>query len=130
VEIAPSPGLEPAVRDRLTAAAVRMAKEGGYDNLGTFEFLVNAEASASDEARFAFIEANPRLQVEHTVTEEVTGIALVQLQLLLAAARTLAELRIQEGGIPKPRGFAMQVRINMESMLADGSAKPGGSTIT
>ena len=84
VEIAPSPGLEPAIRDRLTAAAVRMAKEVRYDNLGTFEFLVNADASASDEAGFAFIEANPRLQVEHTVTEEVTGIDLVKLQIQLA----------------------------------------------
>ncbi len=79
VEIAPSPGLAPALRDRLTAAAVRMAKEVRYNNLGTFEFLVNAEASATDEAGFAFIEANPRLQVEHTVTEEVTGIDLVKL---------------------------------------------------
>jgi acetyl/propionyl-CoA carboxylase alpha subunit len=130
VEIAPSPGLEPAIRDRLTAAAVRMAKEVRYDNLGTFEFLVNAEASASDEARFAFIEANPRLQVEHTVTEEVTGIDLVRLQIQLAAGRTLAELEMQQADIPKPRGFAMQVRINMESMRADGTAKPGGGTIT
>src|SRR5208282_5519566 len=80
VEIAPSPGLAPAMRDRLTAAAVRMAKEVRYNNLGTFEFLVNADASArTDEAGFAFIEANPRLQVEHTVTEEVTGIDLVKL---------------------------------------------------
>ena len=130
VEIAPSPGLEPAMRDRLTAAAVRMAKEVRYDNLGTFEFLVNAEASASDEARFAFIEANPRLQVEHTVTEEVTGIDLVKLQIQLAPGRTLAELGMQQADIPKPRGFAMQVRINMESMRADGSAKPAGGTIT
>jgi acetyl/propionyl-CoA carboxylase alpha subunit/acetyl-CoA carboxylase carboxyltransferase component len=130
VEIAPSPGLEPAIRDRLTAAAVRMAKEMRYDNLGTFEFLVNAEASASDEARFAFIEANPRLQVEHTVTEEVTGIDLVKLQIQLASGRSLAELGMRQADIPKPRGFAMQVRINMESMRADGSAKPGGGTIT
>jgi len=92
------PGLEPAIRDRLTAAAVRMAQEVRYDNLGTFEFLVNAEASASDEARFAFIEANPRLQVEHTVTEEVTGIDIVKLQIQLAAGRTLAELRMQQAG--------------------------------
>src|SRR5580692_9539228 len=130
VEIAPSPGLAPAMRDRLTAAAVRMAKEVRYDNLGTFEFLVNSEASASDEAGFAFIEANPRLQVEHTVTEEVTGIDLVKLQIQLASGSTLAELAMQQAEIPKPRGFAMQVRINMESMRADGSAKPAGGTIT
>ena len=131
VEIAPSPGLAPAMRDRLTAAAVRMAKEVRYDNLGTFEFLVNADTSAkTDEAGFAFIEANPRLQVEHTVTEEVTGIDLVALQIQLAGGRSLADLKMQQADIPKPRGFAMQVRINMESMRADGSAKPAGGTIT
>jgi acetyl/propionyl-CoA carboxylase alpha subunit/acetyl-CoA carboxylase carboxyltransferase component len=130
VEIAPSPALEPALRDRLTSAAVRMATEVRYDNLGTFEFLVNRDASATkDEAGFAFIEANPRLQVEHTVTEEVTGIDLVKLQIQLAAGRSLNELRMQQADIPKPRGFAMQVRINMETMRADGSAKPSGGTI-
>ncbi|HYK63518.1 MAG TPA: biotin carboxylase N-terminal domain-containing protein, partial [Patescibacteria group bacterium] len=130
VEVAPAPGLEPALRNRLTAAAVRIAREVRYDNLGTFEFLVKADASASDEARFAFIEANPRLQVEHTVTEEVTGIDLVKLQIQLAAGRTLTELGMEQASIPKPRGFAMQTRINMESMGADGSTKPAGGTIT
>ncbi len=131
VEIAPSPGLDPALRDRLTAAAVRIAKEVRYDNLGTFEFIVNRDGAANvGEPGFAFIEANPRLQVEHTVTEEVTGIDLVKLQIQLAAGRSLAELGMEQADIPKPRGFAMQVRINMESMRADGSAKPAGGTIT
>jgi len=131
VEVAPAPGLDPALRDRLTAAAVRMAKEVRYNNLGTFEFLVNGDASASNgKAAFAFIEANPRLQVEHTVTEEVTGVDLVKLQIQLAAGRSLAELGMRQADIPKPRGFAMQVRINMESMRADGTAKPAGGTIT
>ncbi len=116
VEVAPSPGLAPALRDRLTSAAVRMASEVRYDNLGTFEFLVNVAPSKNDEAAFAFIEANPRLQVEHTVTEEVTGIDLVKLQLQLAAGRSLAELGMRQADIPKPRGFAIQMRINMESM--------------
>src|SRR5580698_4375157 len=79
IEVAPSPGLPPALRDRLTAAAVRLAAEVHYDNLGTFEFLVDA-GDQKREAPFAFIEANPRLQVEHTVTEEVTGLDLVKLQ--------------------------------------------------
>src|SRR5258705_3475312 len=129
VEVAPSPGLASALRDRLTAAAVRMAKEVRYDNLGTFEFLVNVASDKNDEATFAFIEANPRLQVEHTVTEEVTGIDLVKLQIQLAAGRSLADLQMRQAEIPLPRGFAIQMRINMESMAADGSAKPSGATL-
>jgi acetyl/propionyl-CoA carboxylase alpha subunit/acetyl-CoA carboxylase carboxyltransferase component len=129
VEIAPSPGLAPGLRDRIIAAAVRLAEAVSYDNLGTFEFLVEVFSENSDAA-FAFIEANPRLQVEHTVTEEVTGVDLVTLQLELAAGRSLAELGLLQAGVPKPRGFAMQVRINMETMGADGAAKPSGGTLT
>ncbi len=129
IEIAPSSGLPPALRDRLTAAAVRLAEEVHYDNLGTFEFLVDA-AHGRGEALFAFIEANPRLQVEHTVTEEVTGVDLVKLQLKLAAGYTLAELGLRQADVPHPRGYAMQVRVNMESMSADGLTKPAGGTLT
>ncbi|HSR58714.1 MAG TPA: biotin carboxylase N-terminal domain-containing protein, partial [Candidatus Binataceae bacterium] len=129
VEIAPSPGLDPRLREAILAAAVRIAKGVRYDNLGTFEFLVNA-AGSNGEAAFAFIEANPRLQVEHTVTEEVTGIDLVRLQLELAGGRSLAELGATQADIPKPRGFAIQVRINMESMAADGSTRPSGGTLS
>ncbi|HVA39218.1 MAG TPA: carboxyl transferase domain-containing protein, partial [Candidatus Binataceae bacterium] len=129
VEVAPSPGLPERVRDRLTAAAVRMAEAVRYDSLGTFEFLLEANAR-HDDAGFAFIEANPRLQVEHTVTEEVTGIDLVKLQLQLAGGSTLTELGARQADIPKPRGFAIQMRINMESMGADGTAKPSGGTLT
>ena len=129
IEVAPSPGLPPALRDRLTAAAVNLAKEVRYDNLGTFEFLVDA-GHERREAPFAFIEANPRLQVEHTVTEEVTGVDLVKLQLKLAAGYSLAELGLRQDDVPHPRGFAIQVRINMESMGADGVVKPSGGTIS
>ncbi len=129
VEIAPSPGLTPGLRDRIIAAAVRLAEAVSYDNLGTFEFLVEAVPENS-EAAFAFIEANPRLQVEHTVTEEVTGVDLVTLQIDLAAGRSLADLGLLQADVPKPRGFAMQVRINMETMGADGTAKPSGGTLT
>jgi pyruvate carboxylase len=112
IEFAPSPDLPDGLRDRLLAAAVRMAEVMRLDNLGTFEFLVNANG-ATTEAVFAFIEANPRLQVEHTVTEAVTGVDLVKLQLRLAAGRTLAELGMLQQDIPNPRGFAIQVRINL-----------------
>jgi acetyl/propionyl-CoA carboxylase alpha subunit/acetyl-CoA carboxylase carboxyltransferase component len=129
VEIAPSPGLHPRVRERILAAAVKLAADARYDNLGTFEFLVDAAAERED-ASFAFLECNPRLQVEHTVTEEVTGVDLVQLQLQLAAGRTLAQLHARQAEIPAPRGFAMQLRINLESMGADGSPQPAGGTLT
>ncbi len=129
VETAPSPGLPGGLRQRLTAAAARIAEEARYDNLGTFEFLVDADA-VSDDANFAFIEANPRLQVEHTVTEEVLGIDLVRIQLELAAGRTLVDLSLLQEAIPSPRGFAMQARVNMETMGPDGTVRPEAGTIT
>jgi len=129
VEIAPCPGLPPGLRARLTAAAVRLAEAVRYDNVGTFEFLVDATAM-NDDAAHAFIEANPRLQVEHTVTEEVTGVDLVQLQLQLAAGRSLTELGLRQSEVPAPRGFALQVRINIETMGADGAVRPSGGTLT
>ena len=129
VEIAPSPGLLPELRERLSSAAVRLAQETHYASLGTFEFLVNAE-QGGDNATFAFIEANARLQVEHTVTEEVTGIDLVKAQLRLAGGSSLADLGLTQERIPEPRGFAMQVRINMETIDSDGTPRPSGGTLT
>ncbi len=129
IEVAPSPGLPGDLRDRLTAAAVRLAEEVRYESLGSFEFLVD-QTSGDAEGAFAFNEANPRLQVEHTVTEEVMGIDLVRVQLQLAAGRSLAELGLQQADVPEPRGFAMQVRVNMETMGADGVARPAGGTLT
>jgi acetyl/propionyl-CoA carboxylase alpha subunit/acetyl-CoA carboxylase carboxyltransferase component len=126
IEVAPSPGLPSALRERLLSASLRMAAELRYQSLGTFEFLV--DASARDDADFVFIEANPRLQVEHTVTEAVTGVDLVQTQLLLADGRTLEQVGLSEP--PPVRGFALQARVNMESMQADGSAKPEGGMIS
>jgi acetyl/propionyl-CoA carboxylase alpha subunit/acetyl-CoA carboxylase carboxyltransferase component len=120
VELAPSPNLKPALRKKIVDAATTMAKAVKHRSLGTFEFLV-------DEADFFFIEANPRLQVEHTVTEEVWGVDLVKAQLLLAGGTSLAKAGL-EGAVP--RGHAIQLRINMETMTADGSAKPGGGTLT
>ncbi|HEY7268590.1 MAG TPA: biotin carboxylase N-terminal domain-containing protein, partial [Dehalococcoidia bacterium] len=94
VEIAPCPALDPSLRRRILDDAVRMAREASYRNLGTFEFLV--EAAAGPNSRYAFIEANARLQVEHTVTEEVLDMDLVKLQLRLAAGETLASLGLAQ----------------------------------
>ncbi len=121
IEIAPAPGLAEPTRSRLLAAAVAMAKKVSYRNLGTFEFLVDGDA-------FYFIEANPRLQVEHTVTEEVTGLDLVALQIAVANGEGLAALGL--GDSKAPRGIAVQARINMERMQPDGSARPGSGTIS
>ncbi len=126
VEIAPSPNLTPPQRGAIAEAAVRMAESVRYRGLGTFEFLLDAD----DPERFVFIEANPRLQVEHTVTEEVTGVDLVATQLRLAAGATLASLGLRQADIPPPRGNAIQLRVNMEVMQADGGALPSGGTIT
>jgi len=124
VEFAPAPHLEAGVRQRLLDAALTLARAARYRSLGTFEFLVDG---ASGD--FHFIEANPRLQVEHTVTEAVTGLDLVELQLRLAGGATLAELGLAGGAGPAPRGMAMQLRINVETMQPDGSAKPGGGVL-
>jgi acetyl/propionyl-CoA carboxylase alpha subunit/acetyl-CoA carboxylase carboxyltransferase component len=124
VEIAPSPTLTPELRGQLTAAAVRLAEAVRYDSLGTFEFLLE-----EDSGRFAFIEANPRLQVEHTVTEEVSGIDLVRTQLQLAGGATLEQLGLRQHDIAPPRGYAVQLRINAETMAADGSAHPAGGLL-
>ena len=125
VEIAPAPGLDPALRDRLIEAALRLAKAAQYRNLGTIEFLVDTRLGD-----FFFIEANPRLQVEHTVTEAVTGLDLVQLQLQLAGGQTLTELGLGREPVAPPRGMAMQLRINSETIDSTGSVTPGGGTLT
>jgi acetyl/propionyl-CoA carboxylase alpha subunit len=129
IEIAPSHGLPPALRERLIASALQLAQAVRYRGLGTFEFLLDAD-DASDDARFTFMEANPRLQVEHTVTEEVTGIDLVQAQLQLAGGASLAQLGLTRDRIPVPRGIALQLRINMETMTPDGGAQPSGGTLS
>ena len=131
VEVAPSASLSSSLRAQIIEAALRMAREAGYSNLGTFEFLVDAghDQAAPDDVLFVFIEANPRLQVEHTVTEAVTGVDLVKTQLQLAAGATLAELRL-DGTAPAPVGCALQLRINAETMLPDGSVKPAAGVLT
>ena len=129
IEIAPSPSLTELLRSRIIDAAKELAAAANYANLGTFEFLVDNDAK-SDATAFAFIEANPRLQVEHTVTEAVLGIDLVQAQLAVAAGATLGSLGLAQAYIPKPRGYAMQLRVNMETMDESGATRPTGGTLS
>lgn len=128
IEIAPSPSLPEGLRSRIVEAAKTLAAAANYDSLGTFEFLVDGEAGEGDGA-FAFIEANPRLQVEHTVTEEVLSVDLVRSQLAVAGGAMLAALGLDQASVPRPRGFAIQLRVNMETMDAKGATKPTGGTL-
>jgi acetyl/propionyl-CoA carboxylase alpha subunit len=122
IEIAPAPGLEPAMRERLHDWAATLAAAVRYRNLGTIEFLVDEK---SGEA--FFIEANARLQVEHTITEAVTGLDLVQIQIGLAAGETLASLGLDS--TPVPRGAAVQARVNLEALAEDGTPIPSGGRL-
>ncbi|KAK0158359.1 hypothetical protein PV328_009371 [Microctonus aethiopoides] len=107
VEIAPAPRLDPKIRNKMTEHAVKLAKHVGYSNAGTVEFL------ADDKGNFYFIEVNARLQVEHTVTEEITGIDLVQSQIRIAEGITLPELGMTQEKII-PQGYAIQCRVTTE----------------
>ncbi|MBL8770740.1 MAG: carbamoyl-phosphate synthase large subunit [Phenylobacterium sp.] len=123
IEIAPADMLPQELRRRLLDHGVALGRAAAYRSLGTMEFLV-----ADDEV--FFIEGNARLQVEHTVTEEVTGLDLVRLQLQIAAGRSLADLALTQDRVPEPRGHAVQARVNLETMAADGSARPAGGVLT
>ena len=107
VEIAPAPNLDPAIRESMCADAVRFATEIGYRNAGTVEFLLDPAGN------YVFIEMNPRIQVEHTVTEEVTDVDLVQAQMRIASGETLADLGLSQDRIVL-RGAALQCRITTE----------------
>ncbi len=107
IEIAPAPNLDPELRDRICADAVNFARHIGYKNAGTVEFLLDTRGE------HVFIEMNPRIQVEHTVTEEVTDIDLVQSQLRIASGETLADLGLSQEDVHL-RGAALQCRITTE----------------
>lgn len=107
IEIAPAPNLDPELRERICADAVAFARKIGYVNAGTVEFLVD------EQGRHVFIEMNPRIQVEHTVTEEVTDADLVQSQIRIAAGETLADLGMTQDSV-RLRGAALQCRITTE----------------
>ncbi len=107
VEIAPAPNLDPELRQRMCDDAVRFAREIGYKNAGTVEFLLDPHGN------YVFIEMNPRIQVEHTVTEEVTDVDLVQSQMRIASGETLDDLGLTQDSIVL-RGAALQCRITTE----------------
>ncbi len=123
VEFAPAPGLDAGLRDRIIDSALTLARSVNYLGIGTFEFLVEPEQN-----RFYFMEANPRVQVEHTVTEQVTGLDLVQSQIWLAAGASLADLNLETA--PACEGMAVQLRLNLETLKADGSTAPSAGTLT
>ncbi|NLT53366.1 MAG: pyruvate carboxylase [Actinomycetales bacterium] len=111
VEISPALALDPAVRERLCAHAVTFARAIGYVNAGTVEFLLDTVGDRAGEP--VFIEMNPRIQVEHTVTEEVTDVDLVTAQLRIAAGETLADLGLSQDAV-RLHGAALQCRITTE----------------
>lgn len=131
VELAPAPNLDPELRERICADAVRFARQIGYRNAGTVEFLVDRDGN------HVFIEMNPRIQVEHTVTEEVTDVDLVQAQMRIAAGETLADLGLSQEAVYL-RGAALQCRITTEDPangfrpdtgMISAYRSPGGSGI-
>ena len=107
VEVAPAPALDEALRERILADAIKLVRAAEYVNAGTVEFLVSPETG-----EYFFIECNPRIQVEHTVTEQVTGVDLVEAQFHIAAGATLASIGLgDQDAVGAPRGFAVQARV-------------------
>jgi pyruvate carboxylase len=115
VEIAPAPNISDELREALHSDAIKFARSVGYVNAGTVEFLVDTVGARA--GKHVFIEMNPRIQVEHTVTEEVTDVDLVQSQMLIAAGMTFAEMGLSQDGI-QLHGAALQCRITTEDPAA------------
>ena len=105
MEIAPAPNLSKQTRENMYADAIKLVKAAKYENAGTVEFLYSPEKN-----EYYFIECNPRIQVEHTVTEQVTGIDLVETQFLIAAGKSLETLGLMNSNI-QANGFAIQARV-------------------
>jgi acetyl/propionyl-CoA carboxylase alpha subunit/acetyl-CoA carboxylase carboxyltransferase component len=122
LEIAPAPFIDGDLRNQILDAAVRLARAAEYQSAGTIEFLVDPITG-----RFVFIEANARLQVEHTITEEIFALDLVDAQLRIANGERIADLGLLDCS---SRGIAIQLRVNMETMQEDGSTRPAGGTLT
>ena len=133
VEIAPAQGISDTLRRGLHEAAARLCARVGLRGLATVEFLLAEE-------KFVFLEVNPRIQVEHTVTEQTTGVDLVAVQLAIAGGASYYQLGLPAGiasdgseviGEPAARqGIAIQTRVNTETFAADGSVLPAGGTLT
>jgi pyruvate carboxylase len=115
IEIAPAPNLDEVTRNAMFRDAIAFAKSIGYVNAGTVEFLL--DTAGARKGQHVFIEMNPRIQVEHTVTEEVTDIDLVQSQMRIAYGQSLAELGLTQENIHL-RGAALQCRITTEDPAA------------
>ncbi|GKY97750.1 hypothetical protein MPSEU_000733200 [Mayamaea pseudoterrestris] len=122
VELAPAEGLVHETRQQILNDAVRLLADANYRNAGTVEFLVDLHGN------HYFMEVNPRVQVEHTVTEEITGIDIVQSQILIASGKTLSELGLNQEAIPEPMGVAMQCRVTTEDPSQD--FRPDTGTIS
>lgn len=116
VEIAPAPNLDSAIRERICEAAVAIGRQVDYENAGTVEFLVDR-----DDDKFYFIEVNPRIQVEHTVTEEVTGVDIVKSQILISQGAALddEQINLASQDAVATNGFAIQCRVTTEDPAND-----------
>ena len=123
IELAPAPHLASATRTAILEAAIAIGRACSYRGLGTVEFLVEQTGS------FYFIETNPRIQVEHTITEEITGFDLVEIQLALASGASLADVGLDQPPV-LPTGFSLQTRITTETLGPDGTFLPTGGKLT
>ncbi|HWH29270.1 MAG TPA: carboxyl transferase domain-containing protein [Mycobacteriales bacterium] len=127
VELAPAPGLPQAVRTELVRAALTVASAVGYRGVGTVEFLVLPDGA------LLFLEVNPRLQVEHPVTEQISGVDLVVAQLRLAAGASLQDVGLAghtDPALPPPAAAAVELRVNAETVSSDGTVRATSGVLT
>ena len=113
IETAPATGLSRETREKIFNDACRLLAMNNYRNAGTVEFLVDKNGC------HYFMEVNPRVQVEHTITEEITGIDIVQSQIHIASGKTLLELGLTQDSIMEPTSYAMQCRVTTENPALD-----------
>jgi len=121
IEEAPAPGLDDGLRERLRSAAVALGERLRYRGAGTVEFLVDADSAGTSGGEFYFLEVNARIQVEHPVTEAVTGVDIVAEQLAIAEGRPL---RLKQADVTLA-GHAIEVRVNAEDPASDFRPSPG-----